>query len=374
MQHRVNLNINLSTLGENYRSVAKRVAPCLVMPILKANAYGLGVEPIAKSLVAAGAQRIGVAEPFEAMQLLSLGVPIQLLSGVLPDELEPMLQAGVILPVVSIENATAISECAQRLGMIAKVHVKVDTGMGRAGILWQEASSALRVISRLPALELEGLFTHFPLAYESHSDVTQVQIKRLLDIYYQAAADNILFKYLHAANSDAINNAGATFESPFNLVRCGINLHGAFDAAGTLSVPLRPVLTLTARIAQIRTLPAGMSIGYGHTYTLPSTKRIGTIAAGYADGLPLALSNRGEVLLRGKKLPIVGRISMDYLTVDLTDVPEAQAGDVVTLLGREGEHEIRVEEWAAMKGTHAYDVICSIGSRVARCYVTAEEN
>lgn len=369
MQHRVNLEVNLTTLGENYNAVVQRVKPCLVMPILKANAYGLGVEPIARALVVAGAQRIGVAEPFEAMQLRDLGVPIQLLSGVLPDEIEPMVQAGVILPVVSEENACAINACAQRLGQKAKVHVKIDTGMGRAGILWQEAPRCLRNLSRMPGLELEGLFTHFPLAYEAHSEVTQLQIKRLLDIYYQAAADNILFTYLHAANSDAINNAERTFQAPFNMVRCGINLHGAFDAAGTLRVPLRPVLTLKARLAQIRELPSGMSIGYGHTYTLEQPKRIGTIAAGYADGLPLALSNQGEVLLHGKRLPIVGRISMDYLTVDLTDVPEARVGDGVTLIGREGDHEICVEDWAAMKGTHAYDIICSIGSRVARCYM-----
>lgn len=368
MQHRVNLKINLTTLAENYRSVVKHVAPCLVMPILKANAYGLGVEPIARALVAAGAQRIGVAEPFEALQLQSLGVPIQLLSGILPDEIEPMLQVGVILPVVSLEAAHTISEIAQRLGVIAKVHLKIDTGMGRAGILWQEAPDILRKIKGLPALELEGLFTHFPLAYEEHSAFTQTQLKRLLDIYYQAFADNITFKYLHAANSDAINNATEAYQSPFNLVRCGINLHGAFDAAGTLRVPLHPVLTLTARLAQIRTLPSGMPIGYGHTYTLPITKRVGTISAGYADGLPLALSNRGEVLLHGKRAPIIGRISMDYLTVDLTEIPEATVGDTVTLLGQDGENEICVEDWASMKQTHAYDIICSIGTRVARCY------
>ncbi|MDO5463192.1 MAG: alanine racemase [bacterium] len=212
MQHRVNLKINLTTLAENYHSVVKHVAPCLVMPILKANAYGLGVEPIARALVAAGAQRIGVAEPFEALQLQTLGVPIQLLSGILPDEIEPMLRAGVVLPLVSLESAEFISAVAQQLGIVAKVHVKIDTGMGRAGILWQEASTVLRKVALLPALELEGLFTHFPLAYEEHSDFTQIQLKRLLDIYYQSAADNITFKYLHSANSDAINNADSAYQ------------------------------------------------------------------------------------------------------------------------------------------------------------------
>ncbi len=366
MQHRVVLKINLEIIATNYQAVVKHVAPCLVMPILKANAYGLGVEPIARALVQAGAQRIGVAEPYEALQLLSLGVPIQLLSGVLFDELEAMIDAGVILPLVSREHALEINRVAQRLGRIAKVHVKVDTGMGRAGVLWNEANALLRDVATLPNIEMEGLFTHFPMAYEADSRTTQTQVKRLLDIYYQAAAENITFKYLHAANSDAINNAPLAYQAPFNLVRSGINLHGAFDAAGTLRVPLHPVLTLTARLAQIRELPAQMSIGYGHTYTLAKASRVGTVCAGYADGLPLALSNCGHVLLHGKKAPIIGRISMDYLTVDLSDIPEAQIGDTITLIGRDGDHEIRVEDWAAAKHTHAYDIICSIGSRVAR--------
>lgn len=366
MQHRVVLKINLDTIATNYQAVVRHVAPCLVMPILKANAYGLGVEPIARALVQAGAQRIGVAEPYEALQLLPLGVPIQLLSGVLPDELEAMIGAGVILPLVSLEHAQHMSRIAQRLGRTAKVHVKVDTGMGRAGVLWTHANALLREVATLPNIEMEGLFTHFPMAYEADSQMTQTQVKRLLDIYYQAAAENITFKYLHAANSDAINNAPLAYQAPFNLVRSGINLHGAFDAAGTLRVPLHPVLTLTARLAQIRELPAQMSIGYGHTYTLSKKTRIGTVCAGYADGLPLALSNCGYVLLHGKKASIVGRISMDYLTVDLCEIPEASVGDTITLIGREGEHEIRVEDWAAAKQTHAYDIICSIGSRVAR--------
>lgn len=372
MQHRVVLKIHLATLAENFRAVVKHVSPCAVMPILKANAYGLGVEPIARALVAAGAQRIGVAEPFEALQLLSLGVPIQLLSGVLPDEMEPMIEAGVILPLVSRESAHQLNAIAQRLGKTVKVHVKVDTGMGRAGVLWTEANALLREVATLPAIEMEGLFTHFPLAYEAHSQVTQTQVKRLLDIYYQAAAENITFTYLHAANSDAINNAALAYQPPFNLVRSGINLHGAFDAAGTLRVPLRPVLTLTTRLAQIRTLPAQTPIGYGHTYSLPKTTRVGTVSAGYADGLPLALSNRGYVLIKGKKAPIIGRISMDYLTVDLSEIPEAEVGDIVTLIGREGEHEIHVEDWAKIKQTHAYDIICAIGSRVAREYINDE--
>ena len=370
MQHRVTLSINLSVLSENYRSVCNIAAPCTVMPVLKANAYGLGVAPIARALVEAGAPRIAVAEPFEALQLLNLGVPIQILSGILPDEMAEMIAHDVILPIVSVESARQISAEALAQKKRAVVHLKLDTGMGRAGILWQEAPAALCEIAKLPGLEIEGLFTHFPLAYESGSDFTQEQLHRFMHIVEVARQHGITFRYLHTANSDAINNAPATTQSPFNLVRCGINLHGAFDAAGSLRVPLQPVLTLTTRLTQVRTLPAGTPIGYGHTYTTSRPMRVGTVCAGYADGLPLALSNRGDVLIRGVAAPILGRISMDYLTISLEDVPEAQVGDKVTLLGRDGNCEIRVQDWANIKGTHAYDIICSIGSRVQRVCCT----
>lgn len=368
MLHRVVLNVNLETLAANYRAVCGIVQPCTVMPVLKANAYGLGVCPIAKALVEAGAPRIAVAEPFEALELADFGVPVQILSGILPDEIEPMVARGVTLPLVDLASAQKISEVAVRLGRTAVVHVKLDTGMGRAGILWQEAPEVIRAASKLPNLCLEGIFTHFPLAYESGSAFTQEQLRRFTSVLEAAKAQGITFKWVHAANSDAINNAPEACRAPFNLVRCGINLHGAFDAAGSLRVPLQPVLTMTTRLAQIRELPAGTPIGYGHTYRTHRPTRVGTVCAGYADGLPLALSNRGVVLIRGVAVPILGRLSMDYLTVNLDDVPEAQVGDVVTLLGRDGAEEVQVQDWANLKGTHAYDIICSIGNRVARVY------
>ncbi len=366
MQHRVTLSINLTTLSDNFKALCAIAAPCAVMPVLKANAYGLGVRPIAEALIRAGATRIGVAEPFEALQLIDLGVPIQILSGILPEEIEPMLQAGVTLPLVDETSARMISAAAQRLNCTATVHIKLDTGMGRAGILWQEAPTVLERIRHLPNLCFEGLFTHFPLAYEEGSDFTRLQLKRYHTILDAARTLGYSFTLIHAANSDAINNAPQACQPPFNLVRTGINLHGAFDAAGSLRVPLHPVLTLTTRLTQIRTLPKGTPIGYGHTYVTPCDKRVGTVCAGYADGLPLALSNCGSVLIRGIRVPILGRISMDYLTVDLDSVPSAEVGDTITLLGQDGDEVIHVQDWANAKQTHAYDIICSIGTRVDR--------
>ena len=366
MQHRVVLTIDLKQLGENYQAVCGIVSPCEVMPVLKANAYGLGVAPIAQALVAAGARRIAVAEPFEALQLLHLNVPVQILSGILPDEMDEMIAHGIVLPIVSFECAQQISAIACAQQTTATVHIKLDTGMGRAGIHWTEAVHVLAQIATLPGLQVEGIFTHFPLAYEQGSDFTDIQVKRFSDILEAAQGLGYHFKYIHAANSDAINNAQITCQTPFNLVRCGINLHGAFDAAGSLRVPLQPVLKMTTRLAQARTLPADTPIGYGHTFRTQAPMRVGTVCAGYADGLPLALSNKGTVIIRGVEVPIIGRISMDYLTVCLDNVPDAQTGDCVILLGRDGEAEIQVDTWAKLKQTHAYDIICSIGSRVER--------
>ena len=368
MQHRVILTIDLGKLAANYRAVCGVAAPCAVMPVLKANAYGLGVGPIARALVAAGAPRIAVAEPYEALRLRDLGVPIQILSAILPDEIAPMVEAGVTLPVTDLATARAISAEATRQGRRAPCHLALDTGMGRAGVRWDEAPALLPALLALPGLDLEGILTHFPLAYQSGSAFTREQLRRFRAVLDAAGALGHTFRWVHAANSDAINNAPEACRPPFNLVRSGINLHGAFDAAGALRVPLEPVLSLTARLAQIRDLPAGTPLGYGHTYRTPRAMRVGTVAAGYADGLPLALSNRGAVLIRGTAVPILGRLSMDYLTVNLDDIPSAAPGDTVTLLGRDGDLEIPVQDWANLKGTHAYDIICSIGSRVARTY------
>ena len=328
MRHRVVLRVDLATLSANYRAVCGVAAPCAVMPVLKANAYGLGVGPIARALVAAGAPRIAVAEPFEALRLQGLGVPVQILSAILPDEIGPMVEAGVTLPLTDLATARLISGEALRQGRTAVCHVALDTGMGRAGVLWQEAPDFLRAAAALPGLDIEGILTHFPLAYQGGSAFTREQLRRFRRVLAAAEALGLRFRWVHAANSDAINNAPEACRPPFNLVRCGINLHGAFDAAGALRVPLRPVLTLTARLAQVRTLPAGTPLGYGHTYRTPRPLRVGTVAAGYADGLPLALSNRGTVLIRGVAAPILGRLSMDYLTVSLEDVPEAVPGPI----------------------------------------------
>jgi len=366
---RVWLEISLDTLTQNYRKIADAVAPAKVITVLKANAYGLGVLPIARALDKAGASGFGVPEPYEALQLQPLGKPVQILSSILPEEIEPMVAAGITLPVTDLTTAKLISETASRLHTTATVHFKLDTGMGRLGILACDAPAVIREAHRLPGLNCEGIFSHFPFAYETGSELTNRQMDLFCGILADVARDGITFAKRHIANSDAINNFPRACREPFNFVRTGINLHGSFDTSGQRTLQVKPVLTLKTRLTAIRLLPAGTGIGYGHTYRLARDTRVGTVSAGYADGMPLALSNRGYLLIHGIPCPILGRLSMDYTTVSLESVPDAKVGDEAVCLGGEGIHALSVENWAALKNTHPYEIICSFGNRVERRYV-----
>ena len=368
---RVWLEIDLGKLISNYSKIRAAVAPAQVLAVLKANAYGLGMLPIAQALSDAGVDSFGVAEPHEAAQLLPLKKKVQVLSSILPEEIPPMIAAGVILPVTDAATAQRISAEALKQGKRATVHFKIDTGMGRLGILLSEAEAVIHSVYALPGLDCEGVFSHFPSAYDTRSDLTQRQVQSFCALLDALARKGMTFQKRHIANSDAINNFACAYQEPFNVIRTGINLHGSFDTAGHRALHLDPILTLKTRLTAIRNLPAGTGIGYGHTYILKKDMRVGVISAGYADGLPLALSNKGYMLIRGVPCAVLGRISMDYTAVSLEHLDAAEIGDDVICLGGEGEHAIAVEAWARIKGTHPYEIICSFGNRVERRYHNA---
>lgn len=374
---RVWVEIDLGGLRRNYRRIAAAVKPAGVLCVMKANAYGLGVEPYAAALAATDCAGFGVAEPYEALQLAEFfrrhpgkdgerPKPIQILSSILPDEIEPMVAEDITLPVIDLATAKLIDRAARRQGKKAKVHVKLDTGMGRLGILASEAPRVIRAVSRLANLDCEGVFSHCPMAYDPASPFTEQQIDLFESVLRDVAKDGIAFRKVHIAASDAINNCPRARRSPFNLVRTGINLHGSFDPNGRRELKVESVLALKTRVAQVRTLPAGTTLGYGRTWCLARPTRVATISAGYADGLPLALTNRGHVIIAGKACPVIGRISMDYTTVDVTTVPSVKPGDEVVCLGGEGAARVTPDDWGALKGTHAYEIICSLGTRVER--------
>ena len=368
LKRRVWVEVDVDKLRENYAKIAAAVKPMQVLCVLKANAYGLGVIPYSAALSETDCAGFGVAEPFEALQLAGGAKPVQILSSILPDEIEPMVEAGVTLPVIDVPTAKLINAAAKKLKTTAKVHFKLDTGMGRLGILAKDAPRVIREVKRLPNLDCEGIFSHCPMAYDPANDFTHEQIDLFCAILKDVAKSGITFKKVHIAASDAINNFPRAARKPFTLVRTGINLHGSFDPNGQKALYVEPVLTLKTRVAQVRNLPAGTTLGYGRTWCLSKSTRVATISAGYADGLPLALTNRGHVLIHGVACPVIGRISMDYTTVDVSRVPHIAPGDEVICLGGSGKYAVTPDDWGALKGTHAYEIICSLGNRVERMY------
>ena len=365
---RVWLDINLGTLRENFGKIRNAVQPCGVIAVLKADAYGLGFEKIAGTLAKAGAVGFGVAELSEALAIRKFKKPVQILGAVLPEEIPDAVNAGIILPINDYEIAEMISRESSKQKKKAECHFLIDTGMGRLGMVWQQAEKTIRKCVKLPNIDFTGIYTHFPVAYQSGREYTAGQIRKFLEILESLSKSGINFRKVHCANSDAVNNFPFTYKSPFNLVRTGLDIHGSFDIEGKRSLNLKSVLTLKTRLAAARTLEAGARIGYGCTYTLPRKMLVGTISAGYADGIPFALSNKGYVIIRGKPCGILGRVSMDYTTVSLEQIPESQRGDEVICLGGEGILEITVESWAQLKTTHPHEIICSFGKRVKRCY------
>ncbi len=361
---RVTLEIDLAQIRANYELIADSVQPLDVMAVLKANAYGLGVTPIAACLKDAGCYGFGVAEINEAVAVKDLGLPVQIVGGVLREELPAAIEYDIITAITDLESAKAASAEAQKQGKEAECHFLVDTGMGRLGILLAQAEEAIAEAVKLPGLRCTGIYSHFPFAYGDY-DFSCHQTTAFVQLLDRLAARGITFERVHMSNSDGINNIESANQPPFNMVRTGINLYGCFDEEGRQTLPLKEVLTLKSRLVSVRDMPWGASLGYGRTCRLDKPTKVGTVAIGYADGLPLSMSNSGKVRIRGKDCPILGRVSMDYTTVSLDNVPEAEAGDVVVCLG----DGITVADWADAKGTITYEIICSFGNRVQRQYL-----
>jgi alanine racemase len=361
---RVTLQINLGAISRNYERIARFVAPLNIMAVLKANAYGLGVRAIANKLAECGASFFGVAEPKEAEEIADMGVPVMVLGNMLVSEIEGLIERGVHVPVNSLKHATMLSQVARATGKPALCHLLLDTGMGRLGIPADALKPIAKELFSLEGVEWEGIYTHFPCAHTNPAMANQ-QVATLLSLIdWIDEACGVKFKHRHIANSDGIQNIPAAIQPPFTMVRTGLNLYGSFDIEGGRQLALEPAIRLYSKLMLIRNLPAGSTIGYGSQCVLEKPCRVGTVGIGYADGLPLHYSSGGYVMVGGHRCPILGRTSMDYTTINLEGVPDAEEGDEVLCLGG----EITTLDWAKAKKTIPYEVICSIGSRVARTY------
>ncbi len=356
---RVWLEIDLKAIAFNFKQVKQHVSPLKVMAVLKANAYGLGVERIAETLITSGADAIGVAELSEALAVKSLGIPTYILGAILPEEMEIAIQHDIAVPVTDIKTAELLNKTAERLDKKAMISVLLDTGMGRLGMKGNFLAE-INEINTLPYLDLLGVYSHFPVAY-SDQKFSNTQIEKFVEVISELSSD----LDFHIANSDGINNIAASTTAPFTMVRTGINLYGVHDLCGENLYNLKETITLKSRLVSSRLLKAGNSIGYGRSYILNKDTLVGTVAAGYADGVPLAASNKGIVMVNGIPCPIIGKVSMDYITIDLTEVENPEVGNDVILLG----HGISVKDWAVLADTIPYQVICSFGNRVKRIYI-----
>lgn len=363
--------INLDALAHNVREIRRITHPkAQIMAVVKANGYGHGVVPVSRIALSNGANWLGVALLQEAVLLREKGInaPVVIL-GYTPDEdMEDVVAHDIGQTIFTWGGALAMAAAAKRLGKTARAHIKVDTGMGRLGFPpTEETVETIFRIAHLPGVEVEGIYTHFAAADEADKSFTEEQFSRFIWVIKQLAARGVYIRWKHCANSAALLDLQYTH---LDLVRPGILLYGLFPSAEVRrdAVRLVPVMSLKARVAFVKEVPAGTSISYGRTYVAREPKRIATIPLGYADGYSRLLSNKGEVLVKGKRAPVVGRVCMDQLMVDVTHIPDVAQGDEVVLLGRQGEEEITAEEIAERMGTISYEVVCMISERVPRIY------
>jgi alanine racemase len=363
-------DIDLDAVAANLVVLRERVAPASVWAVVKAGGYGHGAVAVARAALAAGAEGLCVALVQEGAELRRAGVsaPILVLSEQPPEQVADLVALGLTPTVCSVSGAILVAEAVQAAWLPpCPVHVKVDTGMHRVGARPEDAAELARLVAETPQLVLEGCFTHLAVADEPGDPYTAWQLERFDAVLAELAADGIRPRLVHAANSAGGLAHRAARRS---LVRAGIGVYGISPGPGVadLAAPLRPVLSLRARVAQVKRLAAGCRISYGLRYRFEHDATVATVPIGYADGVPRRLSSTGgEVLVGGHRRRIAGVVTMDQLMVDCGD-DDVAVGDEVVLLGRQGEEEIRAEEWAERLGTIAYEIVCGIGARVPRRY------
>lgn len=356
--------IHLPALRHNFLEVGRRVGQTAVLAVVKANAYGHGAVPVAQALLAAGARQFGVATVAEGLELRAAGItaPIMVMGGVFPDEI-PALLEGDLTPVLpSREAVETLARSIHSRTTPMRVHLKVDTGMGRLGLTQEEV---LVLLASWPsALRLGGLMSHLARAEEPDPTPTEEQLARFRILLDAIKAAGLPVPPAHIAGSAAILRFPA---SHLDMVRPGLMLYGY--APGTVSATdLRPALDWKTRIVQVKHVPSGQAVSYGGTFVTTRPSTLAILPVGYADGYSRGLSNRGHVLIAGRPAPVVGCVCMDLMIVDVTEHPLVHADDEAVLLGRQGSARITADDLAAWLGTISYEVLSQIGRRVVRVY------
>ena len=373
-------DISMDNLSHNYHLLRSRIpADCRFLGVVKADAYGHGAVPVSRQLVDLGADYLAVSNMEEAVQLRRsyIRLPILILGYTPAFYAEDMVDMGIRQEVHSLEYAGQLNQALAGTGKRLKIHLKLDTGMSRLGFFAyddEQTPEQLRQIAAMEHLLPEGIFTHFSVADSCGAEdraFTARQFERFTAMVRDLEGSGVHFKLRHCCNS-----AGTLLypEYALDMVRPGIATYGISPGEALEGrFDLRPLMSLRTTVSQIRPFRPDVDVSYGRSYTTPDHRRIAVLAIGYADGLPRSLSNRASFLLHGKRVPVVGRICMDMCMVDVTQVPEAAVGDVVTVFGGDGEASIPVEDLARLTGTIPYETLCSINKRTPRFYLDGDQ-
>ncbi len=364
--------IDLAALERNLRLIrASLPAHMRFVAVVKADAYGHGLPQTAARLMHAGADLFAVATLAEALTVRELGPgwPILLLSPLLPEEDRYLAEFDLTATISSAEEVARFDAIGRAAGKPISVHLKIDTGMGRLGVWHECAPALLEMILATPHLRLAGIFTHFA-SPDDDAQFTAEQRRRFLDVLARCPAVKPDELFVHADNSAGLETMQGA--APFNAVRVGLLQFGILPHAGSLlsQVHTEPVFSFRSRIGLVKQLPRGTTVSYGRTRMLERDSTIGIVCAGYGDGIPRATSNRAQVLVRGARCPVLGRVTMDQTIVDLTDVPGAVVGDEVVIVGRQSGAEISIAEFSRWADTIPWETLCSITKRVPRLYRT----
>lgn len=369
--YRVQANVDLEAIRHNIIEIrCKLNSGTKIMVIIKADAYGHGAVPVAKAIEYIGVDAYGVAIIEEAIELREAGItkPILVLGYTPKEQYHYVVANDVMQTVFQYEMAEALSYEAKRQGKIAKIHIKVDTGMSRIGFNDTiESLNEIIKISKLPNLKIEGLFSHFAQADEVDKSSAKKQLQRFIKFSQLLENNQIIFTTKHLSNSAGIIELP---EANFDMVRCGITTYGIYpsDWVNQSDYHLKPAMELKTHVIYLKEIEAGVGVSYGATFISKRKMKVATIPVGYADGYSRNLSNQGRVIIRGQYAPIIGRICMDQFMVDVTEIDNVQQGDIVTLLGRDQEAYISVEELAELSHSFPYELVCNVGKRIPRVY------
>lgn len=364
------VEVDLGALTHNFEELKERVGQEVgVMAVVKAQGYGHGIVQVSRVLEQEGVNYFGVTSPYEAFHLRKEGIqsPILILGPTMLKEASEIVKKDITQTICTKGIAVALQGECRKIEKRLKVHIEVDTGMGRTGVPSQRALRLIEEVIKIPELELEGIFTHFSTADEEDKSFTKEQIKRFKGVLEKLAEEKIDIPLKHAANSAGVLDFP---EGYFNMVRPGLALYGIYPSEYvSRSLDLHPVMSLKSRVIYLKRVSKGATISYGKTYITDKNTTIAILPIGYQDGYNRLLSNKGEVIIRGERVRIAGKVCMDQTIIDVGEIPDIKVGNEVVLIGKQGNEKISIEQIARKVNTVPHEVVCRIAERIPRIYL-----